>query len=154
MEKVNNITNVTSITIGSKYSVTRVWSCRKSLLVSIFFRDLLHPAITEDISEERLHTAALNRTLVIVHNAGNSISHVSQIQSVPNWRGYRKIISLKVTSLTTIGYCRPMRTTSTDIQVAYNMMGNMKILITNPGQPDPALLSEKQYINLARKFSG
>ena len=47
-----------------------------------------------------------------------------------------------------------MRATSTDIQVAYNMMGNMKILITNPGQPDPALLSEKQYINLARKFSG
>ena len=34
----------------------------------------------EDISEEGLHTAALNRTWVLVRNVGDNIFHVSQIQ--------------------------------------------------------------------------
>ena len=76
---------------------------------------------------------------------------MSQIQSVPSWTGHQKIISLKVTSPTTIGNCRPMLAAPTDIQVGYNMMGNMKKILINLGQPDPCVTVDEAIYQRAKQ---
>lgn len=78
------------------------------------------------MSEECLYMVALNRAWVFVHDVGNKIFQVSQIQSVPSCAGYQKIVLLKFTSPTTIGKCQSIPAALTDIQVVYNMMVNAK----------------------------
>ena len=93
----------------------------------------------------------MNNAWILVRNVGSKLFHVDQIQCVPSWTGFQKIVSLKVTSPTTIGNCRSIPAPPTDIQVVYNMMINLKKMLKNLGQPDPCITLDEAIYQLAKQ---
>ena len=84
---------------------------------------------------------------------GNKLFTLECNQKTPNWTGFCKLTSLKVSALTIIGNCRTILALPTDLNVVYTMMLNFEMILSNQGHPDPCLTVDKAS-NSGSKLDG
>ena len=73
-------------------------------------------------SETYQHSSSFTNAWILLRITGNKMFNLSEIQSVPAWTGFRKIVTTTISSPTAIGNCRSLPASPTDISVVYNML--------------------------------
>ena len=74
------------------------------------------------------------------------------VQAVPAWKGFRKIVSAKVSFPTTTGNCRTIPQPPTDMNVVYTAMLNIQKMLTNLGQQDVCITIDESIYEIAKKL--
>ena len=73
-------------------------------------------------------------------------------QNIPDWTGFRKIVSVKVSFPTTIGNCRTVPASPTDFNVVYTVMLNVKRMLNSLGQEDPCVTVDESIYQIAKQI--
>ena len=60
----------------------------------------------------------------------NDLFILERYKKTPNWTGFRKLTSLKVTASTMIGNCRTSPDSPTDLNEVYTLMLNVKKILS------------------------
>ena len=101
-------------------------------------------------SASRERSQLINEAWVIARIEGSKMFTITEIQDVPTWTGFRKIVSLKLSTPTTIGNCRSLPASPTTVDVVYNMLINVEKILLNLGQTDPCVTVDELVYKLAK----
>ena len=115
----------------------------KEINILDIFNDTRHQCLRESTS--------INDAWLLLRITGNKIFKITNVQAVPTWTGFRKIISVKISTPTIIRNCRSLPAPPTDINVVYNMLLNVEQMLTKLGQPDPCVTVDEAVYQLAKK---
>ena len=89
--------------------------------------------------------------MILLRMTGNKLFTLECNQKTPNWTGFCKLTSLKVSALTIIGNCRTILALPTDLNVVYTMMLNVEMIVSNLGHPGPCLTVDKAIKQLGQQ---
>ena len=116
-----------------------------------YYSEITADIFKEETSNDRILSTNLTTSWILLRNTGNKLFSVEFCQNVPPWTGFRKVVSLKVSSPTIIGNCRTIPASPTDINVIYTMMKNVKQMLVNLGQKDPCITVDESIYELAKQ---
>ena len=113
-----------------------------------FKENLFKDVVSWSASWER--SQLINEAWIVSRMEGSKLFKATEVQDVPTWTGFRKIVSLKLSSPTTIGNCRSLPASPTDVDVVYNMLINVDKILRNLGQQDPCVTVDELVYKLAK----
>ena len=74
-------------------------------------------------------------------------------QVIPDWTGFRKIVSVKVSFPTTIGNCRTVPASpTTDANLVYSVLLNVNNILTKLEQEDPCVTVDESIYQIAKQI--
>ena len=79
-------------------------------------------------------------------------STVSCNQIVPGWTDFRKLISLNVSFPTTVGNCRTVPSSFTDLNVVHVVLRNIKRMLQNIGQSEISITVDQSIYQIAKEI--
>ena len=107
-------------------------SVAEPLLPSHYSAIKLHDIFNDQKSHSYQISTGLTTAWVLLRITGNKLFSVTEVQTVPTWTGFRKIVTLQI-SRPVIGNCRSLPAAPTDISVVYNMRVNVQKMLNNSG---------------------
>ena len=111
-----------------------------------YYSEIDHAIIFSNmISDDHKYSSSLNKAWALLRITGTKLFAIDHIQTIPNWTGFRKIVSVKISIPTTIGNCRSLPASPTDISVVYNMLINLKKIFANIGVEPCVTVDEAIY---------
>ena len=110
-----------------------------------------HEILQCNTSDSRIGSSCLTAAWILLRITGNMLFEVDCTQCVPPWTGFRKVVTLKVTTPTIIGNCRTLPASPTDINVVYTMLINVRKMLINLGQKDPCVTVDEAVYQLAKQ---
>lgn len=87
----------------------------------------------------------------LLRHIGMKLCNVDIKQVVPIWKGFRKIVSAKI-SFPTIGNCRTVPHPPTDINVVYTVLLNVEKMLVNLGQEDCCITVDESIYQMAKQI--
>ena len=110
-----------------------------------------HEILQYNTSDSCIGSSCLITAWILLRIMGNKLFEVDCTQCVPPWTGFRKVVTLKVTTPTIIGNCRTLPAAPTDINVVYIMLINVRKMLINLGQKDPCVTVDEAVYQLAKQ---
>ena len=105
----------------------------KPILPTYYSKVKLCKLLQEQKSESRCYSSSLTAAWILLRITGNRLFTIDIPQKIPSWTGFRKLVTLNISTQTTIGNCRSFPASPTDINVVYTMLINVKKILTNIG---------------------
>ena len=71
---------------------------------------------------------------------------------MPGWTDFRKLVSLIVSFPTSIGNCRTLPASPTDLNVVYTVLRNIKHMLQNIGQSGISITVDQSICQIAKQI--
>lgn len=100
-------------------------------------------------SKELLKSTIITEGWTLLRNVSTKLF---SCQVIPDWTGFRKIVSVKVSFPTTIGNCRTVPASPTDANVVYSVLLNVNNILTKLEQEDPCVTVDESIYQIAKQI--
>ena len=94
----------------------------------------------------------MNASWTLLRLTGNKLFLLDIPQNVPAWTGFRKLLSVRISTPTVIGNCRTIPAPPNELNVVFTMMKNVRRMLYNIGQTDPCLTLDESIYQMAKEI--
>ena len=99
-------------------------------------------------SKELLKSTIITEGWTLLRNVSTKLF---SCQVIPDWTGFRKIVSVKASFPTTIGNCRTVPASPTDANVVCSVLLNVNNILTKLEQEDPCVTVDESIYQIAKQ---